>query len=97
MFKIGEIVVCVDARRRWFRLDGLREKEMYTVVGFNPYDDGLILKEVKSRGSGYKAYAADRFRKVDYKFAERLLVEIQTEPILKNETPIEKFKNSDLN
>lgn len=73
MFKIGELVVCVDARRRWYKLGNLKENEMYTVVGFNPYDDGLILKETKSIRSGYNAYARDRFRKVDYNFAERVL------------------------
>ncbi|MDY7395888.1 hypothetical protein UMM65_11580 [Aureibaculum sp. 2210JD6-5] len=79
MFKIGEIVVCVDARRRWYKLGNLKEKEMYTVVGFNPYDDGLILKETKSLKSGYNAYARDRFRKVDYNFAERILNDIKEE------------------
>ncbi|RPD97702.1 hypothetical protein EGM88_07880 [Aureibaculum marinum] len=79
MFKIGEIVVCVDARRRWYKLGNLKENEMYTVVGFNPYDDGLILKETKSIRSGYNAYAKDRFRKVDYEFAEQLLNNIKEE------------------
>ena len=78
MFKIGEIVVCVDARRRWYKLGNLKENEMYTVVGFNPYDDGLILKETKSIKSGYNAYAKDRFRKVDYQHAEVILDKIQT-------------------
>lgn len=77
MFKIGEQVVCVDARRRWYKLGNLKENEMYTVVGFNPYDDGLILKETKSVRSGYNAYARDRFRKVDYGFAENVIKEIK--------------------
>ena len=77
MFKIGEMVVCVDARRRWYKLGNLKENEMYTVVGFNPYDDGLILKETKSIRSGYNAYARDRFRKVDYNFAEKVIDGIQ--------------------
>lgn len=79
MFKIGEIVVCVDAKRRWYKLGNLKENEMYTVVGFNPYDDGLILKETKSIRSGYNAYARDRFRKVDYDYAERVLNKIKKE------------------
>jgi len=76
-FKIGEIVVCINARRRWYRLGGLKENEMYTVEGFNPYDGGLILKEAKSPRSGCHAYAANRFRKVDYSFAEQVLAELK--------------------
>jgi len=76
-FEIGEIVVCVNAKRRWYRLGGLQENEMYTVTGFNPYDGGLILKEAKSPKSGYNAFAASRFRKVDYNFANNIIEEIQ--------------------
>ncbi len=76
-FEIGEIVVCVNARRNWYKLGGLKRDEMYTVIGFNPYDKGLILKEVKSPGSGCHAYAAERFRKVDYNFAENIIEELQ--------------------
>jgi len=72
-FKIGETVVCVDASRRWYKLGGLRQNEMYTVIGFNSYYGGIILKEVKSLGSGSHAYKADRFRKVDYDFADNIL------------------------
>ncbi|NNC70836.1 MAG: hypothetical protein HKN90_08460 [Flavobacteriaceae bacterium] len=72
-FEIGEVVVCVNARRRWYRLGDLKKDELYTVVGFNPYDGGLILKEAKSPRSGFNAYKAERFRKVDYAFAEDLL------------------------
>ena len=78
-FKIGEIVVCINARRRWYRLGGLQLNEMYTVTGFNPYDGGLILKEVKSPTSAYHAYASNRLRKVDYLYAEKLLSELQLE------------------
>jgi hypothetical protein len=84
-FKVGEIVVCTNAKRRWYRLGGLKTNEMYTVEGFNPYDGGLVLKEVKSRRSGCHAYAADRFRKVDYTFAESILKEIQ--PKVKPQQP----------
>jgi len=76
-FKIGETVVCIDAKRRWYRLGGLKENEMYTVTGFNPYDGGLILNEVKSRWSGHNAYRLDRFRKVDYAFAEKVIASFQ--------------------
>ncbi len=75
-FEIGEVVVCTNARRRWYRLGGLKKGEMYTIEGFNPFDGGLILKETKSPSSGYNAYRADRFRKVDYKFATNLLQDI---------------------
>lgn len=76
-FEIGEIVVCVNAKRRWYRLGGLQENEMYTVTGFNPYDGGLILKEAKSPRSGYNAFAANRFRKVDYNFASNVMEQVQ--------------------
>ena len=75
-YKVGEKVVCIDARRRWYKLGGLRQFEIYTVVGFNPYDGGLILQEVKSLRSGYHAYAQDRFRKIDYQFAEAVMAKI---------------------
>ena len=76
-FKIGEVVVCVNAKRKWYRLGNLQKNQMYTVEGFNPYDGGLILKEAKSPRSGYNAYRADRFRKVDYAFANNVLSTIQ--------------------
>ena len=79
-FKIGEIVVCINAKRRWYRLGGLQLNEMYTVTGFNPYDGGLILKEVKSPRSAYHAFASNRFRKVDYSFAENILSELKPQP-----------------
>jgi len=78
-FEIGEVVVCTNAKRRWYKLGGLIEGEMYTVEGFNPIDDGLILKESKSPSSGYNAYSADRFRKVDYSFANNILDDIQSQ------------------
>lgn len=81
-FSIGEVVVCIDDKRRWYRLGKLKKNEMYTVEGFNPYDGGLILKEVKSLRSGHKAYAADRFRKVDYRFAEKLIAKLTTNDTL---------------
>ena len=76
-FEIGEKVVCINDRKRWFKLGNLRKNEMYTVVGFNPYDGGLILEEVKSPKSGFNAYSADRFRKVDYAFSDRIIQMIQ--------------------
>jgi len=72
-FEIGEKVVCTDDSKRWFKLGGLKKGELYTISGFNPYDGGLILKEVKSPKSGFNAYRADRFRKVDYAFADSIL------------------------
>jgi len=94
-FKIGEIVVCINAKRRWYRLGGLLENEMYTVEGFNPYDGGLILKEAKSPRSGYKAFAANRFRKVDYNFAENLMTELQPQEL--GIVAIKKYELSVLN
>ena len=90
-FEIGEIVVCVNAKRRWYRLGGLQLNEMYTVTGFNPYDGGLVLKEIKSPRSAYHAFTSNRFRKVDYSFAEKMLVEIsQEESILQTEPQFKK-------
>lgn len=76
-FNIGEIVVCVNAKGSWFKLGRLKKNEMYTVIGFNPFDGGLILKEVKSRWSGHNAYKIDRFRKVDYAFTKKVLIAIK--------------------
>ena len=76
-FKIGEPVVCINAKRRWYRLGGLQVNEIYTVTGFNPYDGGLILNEVKSPRSAYHAFASNRFRKVDYAFADKVIAELQ--------------------
>lgn len=103
MFKVGEIVVCVNSKRRWYRLGGLQQNEMYTVTGFNPYDGGLILKEVKSPRSGYNAFAASRFRKVDYNFAANILEEMQSQqqpipqPEVERELQPQKFELSLLN
>ncbi len=103
MFKVGEIVVCVNAKRRWYRLGGLEQNEMYTVSGFNPYDGGLILKEVKSPRSGYNAFAASRFRKVDHNFATCILEELQSQqqpipqPEVEPELQPQKFALSLLN
>ena len=76
--------------KKWYRLGDLQLNEMYTITGFNPYDGGLILKEAKSPRSAYHAFTSNRFRKVDYSFAEKMLVEIsqeesnlQTEPQFK--------------
>ncbi len=76
-FEIGEKVVCTNDSKRWFKLGGLKKGEIYTIAGFNPYDGGLILKEVKSPRSGYNAYRMDRFRKVDYSFADSIIELIQ--------------------
>ena len=101
MFKIGETVVCTNAKRRWYRLGGLQVNEMYTIIGFNPFDEGLILKEVKSPGSAYHAFAANRFRKVDYSFAENVLNELklqhQTEPQLDKQLAQYEYALSILN
>lgn len=96
-FEIGEIVVCVNAKRRWYRLGGLKENEMYTVTGFNPYDGGLILKEVKSPRSGYHAFAANRFRKVDYNFAKNVISQIQPQEYKVAAITIKNYEESMLN
>ena len=69
MFNIGDKVICVNAKKRWHRLGSLVENMVYTVKGFNPYDGGLILEEIKSPNSGCNAYAAHRFRVLGEEFA----------------------------
>ena len=69
MFKIGEKVVCINP------IGNLTENKIYTVEGFNSYDNGLILKEIKSI-KYVGAFKSFRFRKLDYEFAENLLSEI---------------------
>ena len=44
------------------------------------------MKEVKSPRSGYNAYKAERFRKVDYNFAENILNNIK--PMVRETEPI---------
>lgn len=93
-FKIGEIVVCIDATVRWFKLGGLKENEMYTIIGFNDYDGGLILEEVKSPRSGQHAYSTDRFRKVDQDFANVIMskmVQPATYELIAPEIDFSKF------
>lgn len=68
-FKIGEKVVCIDAT------GDLTKNEIYTIIGFNNYDNGLILQEIKSP-KYLGAFKSFRFRKIDYEFAENLLKEI---------------------
>ncbi len=92
-FKIGEIVVCVNAKGKWYKLGRLKKNDIYTVIGFNPFDGGLILNEVKSRWSGHKAYRADRFRKVDYSFADKILSTMKPQ---KQEEVQFKFRKSEL-
>ena len=77
-FKIGEIVVCVDANKRWYEigLGGLKQNEMYTIVDFNSFDGGFVLEEIKHPTSGQHAYRVDRFKKVDYNFADSILTEL---------------------
>lgn len=77
MFKIGQEVVCIDQRRTHVNLNGLKKDSVYTVEGFNPFDNGLILKEIKSDG-GFGAYANTRFKplELDYEFAENISSEI---------------------
>ncbi len=76
-FEIGEKVVCTNDSKRWFKLGGLKKGEIYTISGFNPYDGGLILEEVKSPRSGFNAYRTERFRKVDHTFANSIIQMIQ--------------------
>jgi len=104
-FKIGEKVVCINDKRRWYKLGGLKKNEIYTVIGFNPYDDGLILREIKSPKSGYNAYAANRFRKLDYGFVNNVLKSItpvkeQNQPTVRRTKKVHRhnlYRNSSLN
>jgi len=92
-FEIGDKVVCLNAKRRLFNVGGLTENEIYTIIGFNPFDGGLILREVKSPKSGFQAYARDRFRKLDYDFVNQIIEFVK--PI--EEERIEAFEGFSLN
>ncbi len=78
-FEVGEIVVCINDKRKWHHLGNLKKNEMYTISGFNPVDGGLILKEIKSPSSGFQAYALNRFRKVDMSFFDEVYSTLTTE------------------
>ena len=100
-FKIGEKVVCINDKRKWFKLGGLKKNEMYTIIGFNPYDDGLILRETKSPKSGFNAYAANRFRKLDYTFADKILQTIlpkknQYQPIARVTNRVRRYNLNEI-
>ncbi len=92
-FKIGEKVVCSNSTPRLYKLGGLTKNQIYTIIGFNPFDGGLILREVKSPKSGFHAYAKDRFRKLDYNFVDEILESINP----KEEETITDIKGFSLN
>ncbi len=92
-FEIGEKVVCLNAKRRLYNVGGLTENEIYTIIGFNPFDGGLILRELKSPNSGFRAYARDRFRKLDYSFVDQILESITP----KEEEIVDDFEGFSLN
>ena len=60
MFYIGQKVVCIDDKIKKFRVGELKEDTIYTVKGFNDYDKGLILREIKSPAH-HGAYLNERF------------------------------------
>jgi hypothetical protein len=60
MFYIGQKVVCIDDKIKTIGVGELKEDTIYTVEGFNDYDEGLILREIKSP-SHLGAYLNERF------------------------------------
>lgn len=68
-FKVGDEVVCVDARARpgrvWFK-DVPVAGQVYTVVRVSFFDGEPVvgLSEIKNEHIGSTCYAASRFRKV---------------------------------
>jgi len=59
-FYVGQSVICVNDIEEHADLRGLQVNHIYTVEGFNEYDGGLILFEVKSEA--YKgSYNKKRF------------------------------------
>jgi hypothetical protein len=60
MYYIGQKVVCIDDKIQNYAMGNLKENTIYTVKGFNPIDDGLILSETKGDG-GFGAYLRERF------------------------------------
>lgn len=85
-FKIGEKVVCVDPCKE------LVKNQIYTIRGIyksvNGTDYGVYLEEIIGEFSNYWekeiGYNVNRFRKLDYEFAENLLAEISE--AMKSET-----------
>lgn len=59
MYKVGQKVVCINDKQQ-NRGGKLIENTIYTIEGFNPFDNGLILMEEKGGGC-FGAFRNDRF------------------------------------
>jgi len=75
MFKIGENVVCIKPVLR------LIKGEIYTIQGFQndfPPSIGIYVEELNEPHFFYGkwSYNINRFRKLDYEFADNILEEI---------------------
>ncbi|HOK13899.1 MAG TPA: hypothetical protein PK007_03120 [Candidatus Kapabacteria bacterium] len=75
MFKVGQKVVCINANGTVY----LKEKEIYTVIGFHEqYPDAVLLAEGKN-DIGRKGFWQWRFREIDDSWVEELLCKLMSE------------------
>lgn len=78
MFKVGDKIVCVKPSI------SLVKNEIYT-IRFIKDDGGLQLVEVEPKTEWCNGFKPERFRKVDYNFADSVLTKL-----------IEEFKSEEL-
>jgi len=69
MFKIGEKIVCIDPSISLVR------NEIYTIFNIKS-DGGLMLHEVEPITIDCNGFKPERFRKIDYDFAENVLAKL---------------------
>jgi methyl coenzyme M reductase gamma subunit len=68
MFKIGEKVVCINPS------SNLIKGQIYTVIYYSQFSDSILVAETQPTKNVY--FWGNRFRKLDYEFADNLLAEI---------------------
>ena len=80
MFKVGNKIVCVKPSI------SLVKNEIYTIK-FIKADGGLMLEEVIPKTFNCNGFKPERFRKVDYDFADSVLTKLiegfETEKLVK--------------
>lgn len=72
MFKVGQKVVCINAKGTSY----LVENEIYTVIGFHEnFPDAVLLAEGRN-DIGRKGFWKWRFREIDDSWVEELLCKL---------------------
>ena len=80
MFKIGEKVVCIDDSEGFSSgLKTLIINEIYTIKSIRSCTAALAFNEINAPYDSSGFYSANRFRKLDYSFAENVLAKIKEE------------------